>query len=169
MGGAVVLLLHRKKPEFWEGAILIAPMCKVNRFTHIITSSIISYKSRIINISNYNCDERQIAEEMKPPKPVISMMNLVIHLIPSWKSILPGPDIINLAIKQPHKRQEVRTLLTIGLVSDTLWTWQIHSFYGLILYSPEFTKHTFTQNRLKIIQIAILGGLAWRRWASFLE
>ncbi|WZY87872.1 hypothetical protein YC2023_044607 [Brassica napus] len=60
MGGAVVLLLHRKKPEFWEGAILIAPMCK---------------------------------------------------------SILPGPDIINLAIKQPHKRQEVRTLLTIGLVT----------------------------------------------------
>ncbi|XP_033146539.1 caffeoylshikimate esterase isoform X1 [Brassica rapa] len=108
MGGAVVLLLHRKKPEFWEGAILIAPMCKVNRFTHIITSSIISYKSRIINISNYNCDERQIAEEMKPPKPVISMMNLVIHLIPSWKSILPGPDIINLAIKQPHKRQEIK-------------------------------------------------------------
>ncbi|KAL0725606.1 hypothetical protein Bca4012_040205 [Brassica carinata] len=78
MGGAVVLLLHRKKPGFWDGAILIAPMCK-----------------------------RQIAEEMKPPKTVISMMNLVIHLIPSWKSILPGPDIINLAIKLPHKRQEV--------------------------------------------------------------
>lgn len=115
MGGAVVLLLHRKKPEFLDGAILIAPMCKVNRFTHIITSSIISYKSRIINISNYNCDERQIAEEMKPPKPVISMMNLVIHLIPSWKSILPGPDIINLAIKQPHKRQEVRTLHSFTL------------------------------------------------------
>lgn len=115
MGGAVVLLLHRKKPEFWDGAILIAPMCKVNRFTHIITSSIISYKSRIINISNYDCDERQIAEEMKPPKTVISMMNLVIHLIPSWKSILPGPDIINLAIKQPHKRQEVRTLHSFTL------------------------------------------------------
>ncbi|CAF1852037.1 unnamed protein product [Brassica oleracea] len=77
MGGAVVLLLHRKKPEFLDGAILIAPMCK-------------------------------IAEEMKPPKTVISMMNLVIHLIPSWKSILPGPDIINLAIKQPHKRQEIK-------------------------------------------------------------
>ncbi|KAJ0245770.1 Alpha/beta-Hydrolases superfamily protein [Hirschfeldia incana] len=77
MGGAVVLLLHRKKPEFWDGAILIAPMCK-------------------------------IAEEMKPPKTVISMMNLVIHLIPSWKSILPGPDIINLAIKLPHKRQEIK-------------------------------------------------------------
>lgn len=29
MGGAVVLLLHRKKPEYWDGAVLMAPMCKV--------------------------------------------------------------------------------------------------------------------------------------------
>ncbi|CDY72172.1 BnaCnng76320D, partial [Brassica napus] len=29
MGGAVVLLLSRKKPEFWDGALLVAPMCKV--------------------------------------------------------------------------------------------------------------------------------------------
>ncbi|KAJ3680839.1 hypothetical protein LUZ60_015328 [Juncus effusus] len=29
MGGAVVLLLHRKNPKFWNGAILVAPMCKI--------------------------------------------------------------------------------------------------------------------------------------------
>lgn len=29
MGGAVALLLHRKKPDFWDGAVLVAPMCKV--------------------------------------------------------------------------------------------------------------------------------------------
>jgi alpha-beta hydrolase superfamily lysophospholipase len=29
MGGAVVLLLGRKNPDFWDGAILVAPMCKV--------------------------------------------------------------------------------------------------------------------------------------------
>lgn len=29
MGGAVTLLLHRKDPAFWNGAILVAPMCKV--------------------------------------------------------------------------------------------------------------------------------------------
>ncbi|KAK6139952.1 hypothetical protein DH2020_026328 [Rehmannia glutinosa] len=29
MGGAMVLRLHRKKPEFWDGAVLIAPMCKI--------------------------------------------------------------------------------------------------------------------------------------------
>ncbi|KAK7270096.1 hypothetical protein RIF29_22997 [Crotalaria pallida] len=29
MGGAVTLLLHRKKPEYWDGAVLVAPMCKI--------------------------------------------------------------------------------------------------------------------------------------------
>ncbi|XP_052622358.1 caffeoylshikimate esterase-like [Lactuca sativa] len=30
MGGAVALLVHRKDPTFWHGAILVAPMCKIN-------------------------------------------------------------------------------------------------------------------------------------------
>jgi len=29
MGGSVALLLHRKAPDYWDGAILLAPMCKV--------------------------------------------------------------------------------------------------------------------------------------------
>nr|CAB3490654.1 unnamed protein product [Digitaria exilis] len=29
MGGAVALLLHRARPEFWSGAVLVAPMCKI--------------------------------------------------------------------------------------------------------------------------------------------
>ncbi|XP_042053675.1 caffeoylshikimate esterase-like [Salvia splendens] len=29
MGGAMVLRLHRKMPAFWDGAILVAPMCKI--------------------------------------------------------------------------------------------------------------------------------------------
>lgn len=29
MGGAIVLLLARMKPDFWDGAVLVAPMCKV--------------------------------------------------------------------------------------------------------------------------------------------
>lgn len=32
MGGAVVLLLGRKQPEFWDGALLVAPMCKVFQY-----------------------------------------------------------------------------------------------------------------------------------------
>ncbi|KAG4174335.1 hypothetical protein ERO13_A11G114500v2 [Gossypium hirsutum] len=30
MGGAVALLLHRKDPSFWNGAVLVAPMCKIS-------------------------------------------------------------------------------------------------------------------------------------------
>lgn len=29
MGGAMALLLHRMKGDYWDGAILVAPMCKV--------------------------------------------------------------------------------------------------------------------------------------------
>ncbi|CAN6442478.1 unnamed protein product [Victoria cruziana] len=29
MGGAVALLVHRRRPSFWDGAVLVAPMCKV--------------------------------------------------------------------------------------------------------------------------------------------
>jgi len=40
MGGAVVLLLARKKPDFWDGAVLVAPMCKVsNLFFQLIIFS----------------------------------------------------------------------------------------------------------------------------------
>ncbi|XP_018675389.2 caffeoylshikimate esterase isoform X1 [Musa acuminata AAA Group] len=30
MGGAVALHLHRKEPTFWDGAVLVAPMCKIS-------------------------------------------------------------------------------------------------------------------------------------------
>lgn len=29
MGGAVALKVHLKQPDAWNGAILVAPMCKV--------------------------------------------------------------------------------------------------------------------------------------------
>lgn len=36
MGGALALLLHRKQPSFWNGAILVAPMCKVINFDYYL-------------------------------------------------------------------------------------------------------------------------------------
>ncbi|CAA2967712.1 Hypothetical predicted protein [Olea europaea subsp. europaea] len=30
MGGAVSLLIHKKDPAFWHGAVLVAPMCKIS-------------------------------------------------------------------------------------------------------------------------------------------
>jgi hypothetical protein len=44
MGGAVALLLHRKKPDFWDGAVLVAPMCKVSLFVNYVFSPLFSLK-----------------------------------------------------------------------------------------------------------------------------
>lgn len=30
MGGAVALLVHKKDPSFWDGSVLVAPMCKIS-------------------------------------------------------------------------------------------------------------------------------------------
>ncbi|XP_068637573.1 caffeoylshikimate esterase-like [Aristolochia californica] len=77
MGGAVALLLHRKKPKYWDGAILVAPMCK-------------------------------IAEEMRPHPFVISVLTKLSKAIPTWK-IVPTQDIIDIAFKNPEKREEIRS------------------------------------------------------------
>lgn len=37
MGGAVALLLHKKDPSFWNGAVLVAPMCKVTHSTLLLS------------------------------------------------------------------------------------------------------------------------------------
>ncbi|CAO2816518.1 unnamed protein product [Amaranthus hypochondriacus] len=76
MGGAVVLRLHRKMPEFWDGAILVAPMCK-------------------------------IADDMKPSPLVISFLTKLAKIVPTWK-IVPGQDIIDLAVRDPQKKLAVR-------------------------------------------------------------
>ncbi|XP_026439067.1 caffeoylshikimate esterase-like [Papaver somniferum] len=31
MGGAVALLIHKKDPTYWNGAVLVAPMCKISQ------------------------------------------------------------------------------------------------------------------------------------------
>lgn len=60
MGGAVALLVHRKKPEFWDGAVLVAPMCKVfasNLFPRSLWTSLIGVFSALVSgrfISFYN-------------------------------------------------------------------------------------------------------------------
>lgn len=76
MGGAMVLLLHRKKPEYWDGGVLVAPMCK-------------------------------IADDIKPPQFVISILTKLTKIIPTWK-IVPGQDIIDVAFRDPKIREEVR-------------------------------------------------------------
>ncbi|KAJ7975879.1 Caffeoylshikimate esterase [Quillaja saponaria] len=50
MGGAVLLLLHRKNPTFWDGAVLVAPMCKIanDMRPNAMVTNILSALSKLI-------------------------------------------------------------------------------------------------------------------------
>lgn len=50
MGGAVALLIHRKKPDYWDGAVLSAPMCKIAEETkpHWMVVNVLNQLSNII-------------------------------------------------------------------------------------------------------------------------
>nr|TKV98830.1 hypothetical protein SEVIR_8G001000v2 [Setaria viridis]TKV98839.1 hypothetical protein SEVIR_8G001000v2 [Setaria viridis] len=69
MGGAVVLMLHRKEPTYWDGAILVAPMCKIveDMKPHPIVISILSKLSNVIPtwriIPNEDIIDRAIKSE----------------------------------------------------------------------------------------------------------
>lgn len=48
----------------------------------------------------------QIADDLKPHPIVISVLNKLARVIPTWK-IIPTNDIIDVAFKDPVKRAEV--------------------------------------------------------------
>ncbi|XP_020252070.1 caffeoylshikimate esterase-like [Asparagus officinalis] len=50
MGGAVVLKLHSKKPHYWDGAVLVAPMCKIaeEMKPHPVVINVLTKLCRII-------------------------------------------------------------------------------------------------------------------------
>ncbi|KAI0501980.1 hypothetical protein KFK09_016925 [Dendrobium nobile] len=50
MGGAVALILHRKAPVYWNGAVLVAPMCKIaeEMKPHPVVINVLSKLSKVI-------------------------------------------------------------------------------------------------------------------------
>ncbi|XP_041000397.1 caffeoylshikimate esterase-like [Juglans microcarpa x Juglans regia] len=50
MGGAMILLLHTKKPDYWDGAVLVAPMCKIadEMRPHPVVTSILTKLCNVI-------------------------------------------------------------------------------------------------------------------------
>lgn len=50
MGGAVALLLHRARPSYWTGAVLVAPMCKIadEMRPHPVVVSVLKAMTNII-------------------------------------------------------------------------------------------------------------------------
>lgn len=48
----------------------------------------------------------QIADDMKPSPFVTSCLTKLTYIVPTW-SIVPGQDIIDAAVRDPHKKLEV--------------------------------------------------------------
>lgn len=60
MGGAVALLLHKKDPRFWNGAVLVAPMCKVTLKANSTCTYTYIYIYVLIYVANhFNVDIRE--------------------------------------------------------------------------------------------------------------
>lgn len=59
MGGAMALRLHRKKPDYWDGAVLVAPMCKVVRKRTLFAIENLD-EHRKLNFNIYLCLIRTI-------------------------------------------------------------------------------------------------------------
>lgn len=51
----------------------------------------------------------QIADDVKPNRLVISALTKLTRIIPTWK-IIPTPDIVDLAFRDPEVRKEVQHL-----------------------------------------------------------
>ncbi|KAH9305679.1 hypothetical protein KI387_010083, partial [Taxus chinensis] len=107
MGGAVVLLLHRKEASFWNGAVLVAPMCKVP-----IIQIPLLYLSQIKDKASSHLDLvvvlQQISDKIKPHAVVANILTWLELFIPKWK-IVPTKDVIDSAFKDPAKREQIRS------------------------------------------------------------
>jgi hypothetical protein len=75
----------------------------------------------------------QISEKVKPHQIVINILTKVEDIIPKWK-IVPTKDVINLAFKDPAKRERVR-------------------FFSLIIY--KYVKFLYTL-KLKLLPLTMI-------------
>lgn len=57
MGGAVALLIHKSDPDFWHGAVLVAPMCKVGVVLHFSCYRCLTIQLfRVYQITSGSCN-----------------------------------------------------------------------------------------------------------------
>ncbi|OWM70107.1 hypothetical protein CDL15_Pgr025957 [Punica granatum] len=125
MGGAMALCLHRKKPDYWDGAVLVAPMCKIadqlrpsklvvaflSRLCNVIPSwRVVPTSQDIIELAFKVPEVReQIADQLRPSKLVVAFLSRLCNVIPSWRVVPTSQDIIELAFKVPEVREQVRS------------------------------------------------------------
>ncbi|KAK8960026.1 hypothetical protein KSP40_PGU022515 [Platanthera guangdongensis] len=104
MGGAVSLLLHLKDPAYWDGAVLVAPMCKVSPSAVILFNL---YVLLLLLLLFEGDGGEQISENVKPHPLVIAVLTMMEEIIPKWK-VVPLKDLYDNGFKDPIKRQQIR-------------------------------------------------------------
>jgi acylglycerol lipase len=100
MGGAVALLLHLRRPEFWSGAVLVAPMCKIadDMRPHPVVVDILRAMTSIIPTwkivpAGQRRDRRGLqdaGEEGRDPGQPLGLVRFFGNGI--WRVIHPGKD-----------------------------------------------------------------------------
>lgn len=72
MGGAVVLCMHLREPQAWQGAVLIAPMCKVMQGPLVACFLLVlsPFPSAIVSLSSQHPDST-LRNEFPPSKALL--------------------------------------------------------------------------------------------------
>lgn len=124
--------VHRRQPQAWAGAVLVAPMCKVRVREQTHGSSTLDPSNHWAAVRELSCAlpgagsqgrlclrmspavllcvaafVSQIAEEMMPPPALVAVLKVLAKLFPTWK-LVPTKDITEVGFKDPEKRERVR-------------------------------------------------------------
>ncbi|KAL9325013.1 hypothetical protein ACSQ67_005658 [Phaseolus vulgaris] len=87
MGGAVSLKVHLREPNNWDGMILVAPMCKLDK--KMTCRSSVSGK---------------IADDVLPSDAVMKVLTLLSKVMPKAK-LFPTQELDELFFREPSKRK----------------------------------------------------------------
>lgn len=102
MGGAVVLKIHLKQPKAWDGAILVAPMCKVF-FLNTIMYGVLAILCFDLPLTRKSV---QIADDMVPPKLLTNILIGLANVLPKHK-LVPNKDLAEAAFRDLKKKEQV--------------------------------------------------------------
>ena len=116
MGGAVALQVHRRQTKAWDGAILLAPMCKVSEHNIFCTFIAQLWPNVTDSWADLMWFCPQIADNMIPPAIVVATLKFLARLVPRWK-VVPTQDICELAFRVPEKQRKAASLPALYMKS----------------------------------------------------
>ncbi|KAK9733706.1 hypothetical protein RND81_04G086200 [Saponaria officinalis] len=134
MGGAVSLLLHKKDPDFWHGALLVAPMCKI--------SEKVKPHPIVINLLTR-------VEEVIPKWKIVPTKDVIDS---AFKDLVKREEIRNNKLiyqEKPRLKAALEMLRTSINLEDSLWevTMPFFVLHGEadIVTDPEVSRALYEQ------------------------